>query len=189
MDGTNQPPSPFGDEDDPPVFVVKNGQVWACWLSGRAPVALGDVAQVRSAMDKFLQGDGRERPASSSTPPPSLPVKVLPGVEEPAPNQQEKKRVEPRHDISIIGKVHTGMGSRDVTILDLSEHGCRFHDRFCNLRPGMPVSIRIGPVGPVRASAKWRRGEYVGIQFDSPLYPSVLEHITSHFDLRGEHNG
>ena len=184
MDGPNQPPSPFGDEDDPPVFVVRSGQVWACWLSGRAPVALGDVAQVRLGMDKFLHGDAREGTASSPTPPPSSPVKAPPGVEAPAPNEQEKERVEPRHDISIIGKVHTGTGVREVTILDLSEHGCRFHDRFCNLRPGMPVSLRIGPVGPVRASVRWRRSEYVGIQFDSPLYPSVLEHIRSHFDLR-----
>lgn len=184
MDGPSQPPGPFGDEDDPPVFVVKSGQVWACWLSGRAPVALGDVAEVRSAMHEFLAKNAAKQPANSPAPPSVSPAKTPPSVAEPAPTKQEKERVEPRHDISIIGKLHTGMGVRDVTILDLSEHGCRFHDRFCNLRPGMPISLRIGPVGPVRASVKWRRSEYVGIQFDSPLYPSVLEHIRNHFDLR-----
>jgi hypothetical protein len=158
--------------------------MWACWLSGRAPVALGGVSQVRLAMDTFLHGDARKRPAGQPTPPPSSPVKVPPEVETRRPSQEEKERIEPRHDISILGRDPTWMGVRDVTLLDLSKQGCRFYDRFCNLRPGMPVSLRIGSVGPVRGSVRWRRGEYVGIQFDSSLYPAVLEHIRSHFDLR-----
>jgi hypothetical protein len=92
--------------------------------------------------------------------------------------------VGPRHELSIIGKILTGAGVRDVTIVDLSEQGCRFHDRSCNLRPEMAISVRIGSVGPVRATVKWRRGEYVGIHFDNPLYPSVLDHIRRHFDVR-----
>jgi hypothetical protein len=185
MDSPNQQPKSFGDDDDPPVFIIRSGLVWACWLSGRAPVALGSVAQVRSAMNEFLYGDSLERPAGSpAAVPASSSVPSRPGEEEAASDQQEIDRSEPRHDLSISGRVHTGLGVREVTILDLSEHGCRFHDRFCGLRSGMPVSVRIGSVGPVRASVRWRRGEYVGIQFENPLYPSVLEHIREHFDMR-----
>ena len=182
MNGPNQPPVPFGD-DDPPVFVVREGQVWACWLSGKPPISLGPAAQVHAAMEKFLEGDAR-RPAAGPAPPPASQPEAPLHAATPEPEAAAVDRAEPRHDISIIGRVHTGAGVRDVTILDLSEQGCRFHDRFCTLRPGMPVSVRIGPVGPVRSSVKWRRGEYVGIKFDNPLYPSVLQHIASHFDLR-----
>jgi len=175
MEGSNQPPGPFG-EDDPPVFVTRDGQVWACWLSGKPPFALGEAAQVRAAMESFVHGQAQQAPGGAAPAPPTPP--------EPPPAKPEIDRTEPRHDISIIGRIHTGIGVREVTILDLSEHGCRFHDRFCSLRSDMPVSVRIGPVGPVRATVKWRQGEYVGIQFDSPLYPSVLEHIRSHFDMR-----
>lgn len=82
------------------------------------------------------------------------------------------------------------MGSiaRDVTVLDLSEHGCRFHDRFSTLPVGAAVTLRLGPFGPIGASVKWRRGEYLGVQFARPLYAPVLDHIRAHFDL-GQRDG
>jgi hypothetical protein len=91
-------------------------------------------------------------------------------------------RGEPRHETKIIGRVRMAAAARDVTILDLSENGCRFHDRFSTLALEAPVSIKLGPVGPLAAKVKWRRGEYVGIEFDLPLYPAVLDHIRAHFD-------
>ena len=95
------------------------------------------------------------------------------------------ERAEPRHELTIIGRVRMGSIARDVTVLDLSEHGCRFHDRFSTVPVGTPVTVKIGPVGPVAATVKWRRGEYLGVQFKSPLYPAVLEHIRTHFDISG----
>jgi hypothetical protein len=186
MDGANDPPAPFQDDDDPPVFVIKRGMVWACWLSGRAPVALGTAVQVTTAMSRFLQGEPaapphNPAPASSPSPPAAEPA---PPLREEKRSRQESERAEPRHDLSIIGKILTGSGVRDVTIVDLSEQGCRFQDRSCNLRPEMAISVRIGSVGPIRSTVRWRRGEHVGIHFDNPLYPSVLEHIRKHFDVR-----
>ena len=96
------------------------------------------------------------------------------------------ERVSPRHEIVIIGRVRMGTGSRDVTIQDLSEHGCRFHDRFSSLQVHAPVTVKIGPVGPIAGHVKWRRGEYVGVEFVNPLYPAVLDHIRAHFDLRND---
>ncbi|GAA5051104.1 hypothetical protein GCM10023208_10620 [Erythrobacter westpacificensis] len=89
-----------------------------------------------------------------------------------------------RHDISIIGKIRTGTGKRDVTIVDLSERGCRIFDRMGYLTPGKAVTIRIGPVGPIDATIRWQEQPYAGLLFDNPLYPAVLDHIRAHFDLR-----
>lgn len=94
------------------------------------------------------------------------------------------ERGEERHEIIIIGRVRTGTAARDVTIQDLSVSGCRFHDRFSSLPLDAPVTVKIGPVGPVAGHVKWRRGEYVGVEFDKPLYSPVLDHIRAHFDLR-----
>lgn len=93
-------------------------------------------------------------------------------------------RTTPRHAIAIIGRVRTGTGARDVTVLDLSVHGCRFHDRFGHLLEGTAVTIKLGPIGPIDAEVKWREKEHVGIAFASPLHPAVLDHIRAHFDLR-----
>lgn len=89
-----------------------------------------------------------------------------------------------RHDISIVGKLRTGHGKRDVTIVDLSERGCRIFDRMGYLAPNMSVTIKIGPVGPIDATVRWQDQPYAGISFDNPLYPAVLDHIRAHFDLR-----
>ncbi|WP_120078387.1 PilZ domain-containing protein [Aurantiacibacter odishensis] len=89
-----------------------------------------------------------------------------------------------RHGISVIGKMRTGTGKRDVTIVDLSERGCRIFDRMGLLTPGKTVTIKIGPVGPIDATIRWQERPYAGLLFDNPLYPAVLDHIRAHFDLR-----
>ena len=53
-----------------------------------------------------------------------------------------------------------------------------------HLRTDDRLTVKIGPVGPVEATVRWNRSDSVGVQFNSPLYPSVLEHIRNHFDLR-----
>ncbi len=90
-------------------------------------------------------------------------------------------RSEERHDLTIRGRIVTKSGPRDVTVLDLSESGCRFADRYHGLLAGNEISIKIGPIGPIRATARWCRDGFVGIAFETPLYPSVLEHIRNHF--------
>lgn len=89
-----------------------------------------------------------------------------------------------RHDISIMGTLRTGTGKRDVTIVDLSDRGCRILDRMGILTPGHGVTIRIGPVGPIEATIRWQQQPYAGLRFENPLYPAVLDHIRAHFDLR-----
>lgn len=89
-----------------------------------------------------------------------------------------------RHEITIVGRIFTAKGSRDVTVVDLSETGCQFRDLARILEPGGRLTIKLGPIGPIEAAVRWRRSTKVGVQFSTPLYPSVLEHIRAHFDLR-----
>ena len=177
-------------EDNDPFFIVRKGQVWACWLSGRAPVSLGEAEDVRDAMAQFLSDNPGSEPDNPAPQPADTTPRQVPspatgfsGVPE-AKRGTPVERAAPRHDLTIVGKVFTGTGSWEVTVLDLSETGCRISDPKWSLKEGAPISIRIGPIGPVDASVRWRKEQQVGIRFGNPLYPSVLEHIRQHFDLR-----
>lgn len=177
--------------EEEPFFVARNGAVWACWLSGRPAVKLGAEAEVRAAMKQFVAdavaGDPSEavpREASPPTPPAAPPPRAPPPPAPPVTPRTEKERIEKRHELTILGRVFTGSGPRNVTVLDLSEQGCRFHDPSGHYSHGTALTIKLGPIGPVAATVKWRREDYVGIQFANPLYPSVMEHIRQHFDVR-----
>ena len=176
-------------EDGDTFFISRNGAVWACWLGGKPAVKLGPDAEVLAAMAQFIaQAGGEAAPAPAPEPVAPPPPPPAPPRSPPPPKRQkaegENDRVDPRHDITIIGRVRTGSGARDVTILDLSERGCRFHDRFGHLTEGTLLTIKLGPIGPVEAKVRWCESEYVGVEFLTPLHPSVMEHIRSHFDLR-----
>jgi hypothetical protein len=171
--------------DDDLFFVSRNGQIWACWLSGKPAVNLGSEAEVLSAMAQIVGSATAPlaKSASPSQPAAAAPVASTPPASPPPP-REIKERDTPRHELTIIGRVFTVGGSRDVTILDLSESGCQFYDASRRLENGARLTIKIGPVGPIEATVRWRRGDNVGVKFNTPLYPSVLEHIRDHFDLR-----
>jgi hypothetical protein len=90
-----------------------------------------------------------------------------------------------RHAISVPGRYRTGTGvAKDVDILDISESGCRFYDRFGRMIPGTQISLRIGSIGPVVATVRWCEAQVVGVQFENPLYGPVFDHIRATLDRR-----
>lgn len=92
--------------------------------------------------------------------------------------QGDEDRREERHHIAVEGRYRTGSGvPKDVSVLDISECGCRFFDKFGNLLPGAQITIRIGPIGPIAATVKWAERQVVGVEFENPIYGPVLDHI------------
>ncbi len=88
------------------------------------------------------------------------------------------ERREPRHKVSMQGRYRSGSGlSRDVVVTDLSIAGCKIEDRLNNLHPGNIISIRIGNIGPLTGAVMWLDNATAGIQFESPIHASVLDHI------------
>ena len=87
-------------------------------------------------------------------------------------------RREQRYSISVPGRYRKGTGVRfNVAIKDLSEYGCQFSDLVGRIGIGDDITIRIGDIGPLDARVKWVAKREIGVEFDQPLYPSVLEHI------------
>lgn len=100
---------------------------------------------------------------------------------------EEEIRRDERHHIAVEGRYRTGSGvPKDVSVLDISERGCRFFDKFGSLVPGAPITIRIGPIGPIAATVKWAERQVVGVEFEDPIYGPVLDHIRNQLDRRPE---
>ena len=71
-----------------------------------------------------------------------------------------------------------------MRVHDLSESGCRFRDDVDRLDEGEAVTIKLGQVGPIPATVMWCRDGFIGIRFDTPLYPSVMAHIRDQISMR-----
>lgn len=92
-------------------------------------------------------------------------------------------RQTPRYELNVQGRYRTGSGvAKDVPILEMSETGCRFYDRFGRLTPGSELTLKVGPIGPVVATVRWCKNQIVGVQFENPLYGPVFEHIRNQID-------
>ncbi len=90
----------------------------------------------------------------------------------------DETRRTPRFDISVQGRYRTGNGiARDVPIIEISETGCRFYDRFGRLTEETELSIKIETIGPIIATVRWCNDYIVGVEFERPIYGPVFEHI------------
>lgn len=114
----------------------------------------------------------------SNTPPPSPPTSAVQ-----SDATKRLYRSGDRHEIAVEGRYRTGSGvPKDVSILDISESGCRFRDHYGKLDNGTQITIRIGPIGPILATVRWSANRIVGVQFAEPLYGPVFEHIRNKLD-------
>ena len=166
-----------------PTLCAKDRDIWALWPDGRGAINLGSEDAFWAAAAKLydeLHPENQE-PSNGA----SATAKEIDGRPSPPPAETSKQagRSEARHGVTIVGRVYGHGGSREATIFDLSSHGCRVEDRSL-ARPGSRVTIKIGSIGPLGAVIRWRTDEMVGLKFESPLYPSVLEHIRNEVSLR-----
>jgi hypothetical protein len=98
----------------------------------------------------------------------------VPGdVEGEAANQRRAPRVGTRlkADVRRSGTVRV-----QATVTDMSVTGFRLESDE-RLPLGAPIWVRIGQLSPLEAKVVWRDGYLAGCAFNSPLHPSVLEHI------------
>lgn len=175
--------------DEDLFFILRKGIVWACWLSGKPAVPLGSKPDFAHAVSQF-RDTIRAQKSSHGDPPNKIGEDEPPQLDNSpdGPEAQDvevsNNRLQERHDLTVIGRVFSVGGSREVTILDLSESGCRFHDNSRKLALGHHITVKIGHVGPVEGTVRWRRDDVVGVRFNSPLHPSVLDYVRGNLDVR-----
>ncbi|MGN3975556.1 PilZ domain-containing protein [Tsuneonella sp. SYSU-LHT278] len=163
-------------------FVARAGAIWACFLDGRPAVRLGAEDAFWEAVTTFY--DERHPEAKTDRTPPTPPPPPSPHTSEVSGERERalQERSAERHAVSIVGRVFTSGGSWEAIIADLSATGCRFDDYSGRrMERGAHLTIKIGTVGPIPATVRWNRDPTVGVLFDAPLHPSVLEHIRLQF--------
>ncbi len=91
-----------------------------------------------------------------------------------------KERIDDRHPVEILGSYRIGRGTqRNVTMLDISETGAKFHDHRTILASDSKITLRVDTLGPFDAVVRWVDGDAVGVQFSQRIYGPVFEHIRS----------
>lgn len=62
-------------------------------------------------------------------------------------------------------------------LLDLSTAGCSFLDATTSFQPGDQVWLKMEGLEAWRGTVRWVNGARVGIKFERPFYPAVLNHL------------
>ena len=166
----------MSNDHDSLFFVIRKGDVWACWLDARPPFKLGAAGVVMPAMQELLSEQ-----ASSAT---SQADETIPAPPQAEVERPIIERSAERHDVSVIGRLRTAKGASTVTIHDLSKDGCQIYDELGLHSEGDRVTIRIGSIGPIGATVMWSRKKRLGVRFEHALHAYVVDHIRASMDIR-----
>ena len=89
-------------------------------------------------------------------------------------------RKDPRHPVTIKAQCRTQSGLRDVgRISDISPEGCCVTTNSLFVRVGLRVLIKPDGMEGLSGIVRWIEGNRAGIQFDTPLYGPIVEHLSS----------
>ena len=72
----------------------------------------------------------------------------------------------------------------ELTVHDLSLSGCMVERLAWHVRPGDHVLIRLPGLSFQPACVLWVEGDFIGIEFDQPLYEPVMAHVLKDFRPR-----
>ena len=83
-----------------------------------------------------------------------------------------------RKRIKAYGSVRFNGSRYRVQLEDLSEQGCQFWiPRKAGLPERSEITLYIESLGPFNAAVRWSREGWIGVEFDFPVYPPVLNHM------------
>lgn len=90
-------------------------------------------------------------------------------------------RRESRGLVTMPGRIrHTINRRSEVAIADLSRLGCRIVGPV-DVSIGSTLFVRLDQLAALRTTVRWRSGTSLGLEFDTPLYLPVLEHLLRHW--------
>ena len=83
-----------------------------------------------------------------------------------------------RAAVAIGANLRTSTGRRAfVAVVDLTPSGCCIFAESDKFAVGLKETIHPDGLSPVGATVRWAAGQIAGIQFDTELYPAVIEHF------------
>lgn len=91
-------------------------------------------------------------------------------------------RREDRLAVTIPARCRTRSGFADrLVIRDISRLGCRVESLAITLRAGDPVVVTPSMLEGLCGTVRWVEGNSAGIEFATPLYGPVVEHLYREF--------
>ena len=73
---------------------------------------------------------------------------------------------------------HAFQPSQNITIVDLTCHGCKIGGIPAGLHEGDRIKVGIGNLGPLFATVRWvQPGISAGLRFEQPLHPVVFQSL------------
>ena len=91
--------------------------------------------------------------------------------------ERTQDRLQQRLVVRIPARVIGKLDKLPATIDDLSCDGCRIGNHVRTLAIGSRVTIKFDGLEPLSGLVKWSNCDFAGMQFESPLHPSVLERL------------
>lgn len=89
------------------------------------------------------------------------------------------KRSASREPVETVGSFrHAFQPAQNVTILDLTCHGCKIEGIPAALYEGDRIKVGIANIGPLHATVRWvQPGISAGLRFEQPLHPVVFQSL------------
>lgn len=73
-----------------------------------------------------------------------------------------------------------GMSSHEIVFSAISANGCRLNHIAPHLRVGDVIALHLGPIGPLKATIRWRSDISAGVEFHEPLEDAVVNFFASY---------
>jgi hypothetical protein len=87
-----------------------------------------------------------------------------------------ERRREYRLFVEVPGSYQaTGTPPREMVFGAISAHGCRLDRIEPNIGVGDVIAVNLGPIGPLKATIRWRSGEAAGVEFHEALECAVVD--------------
>ncbi len=86
-------------------------------------------------------------------------------------------RREDRHPLALNANCRTLSTRKNVSLWDLSSHGCRVLLAGMDLRVEQRIVLKTEGLEALSGTVRWLRDDFAGVQFDYPLHPSVVDHL------------
>ena len=89
-------------------------------------------------------------------------------------SRRQEERLAISANAKLCKSIREGVEGR---MIDLSTAGCSFLDFSGSFQPGDKVWLKMEALELWRGPVRWVRNEKVGIEFERPFYPAVLNHL------------
>lgn len=87
------------------------------------------------------------------------------------------RRKESRKSLAVEALCRTARDRQQVSVSDISCRGCRIRGDRYGFSEGQKLVLNLPDFEGMPATVRWSADQEVGIEFDTPLHASVVDHL------------